>query len=238
MDPSAPKDDQQASDGNENQQSSPIQSGQFVVSGEPGAAPSINDPPETSSPSSNQTQPPAPGPTPSQPNQTTDLQSDLKSTVEAATGTNLAGVSSFQPQGSSGVKLENPTLDPSSGKSANQQPDPTPFTPPNQSPIQGPGPTAPSGSPSPAQDQQDSGSPTGKFKSVIIFAAIFILVAIIAAVAWFFILNRNSSQQTTTSSSPTTQVELNIPSPTPRTSGGFGDIPSSTAESAATQEAE
>ena len=212
MDPTAPSDNDQDQQGNENQQHNPVQPGGFVVSGEPGGANPNQAPSNLQVP-----QPTAQEPKP--PAGNNDLQSDLQSTVAAATGTNLAG----KPDADVPPEPVAPL------PSTEQQPDPTPFTPPppppsGAAPTSGPSPvgTQPSG------DQSGGESNSGKMKSLIIVVAVFILVAILAAVAWYFILNRGQTVENNVTGD-TSPLELPS-SPSPRTEGGFGNLPEGTPE--------
>src|SRR3989344_6676352 len=233
MDPTAPKDNDQSSQANENPES-PVQTGGFVVSGEPGGIPDPDQSPQPIQPDPLSAQPtssqPAPPIEPAAPSAAgSDLQSDLQSTVVAATGTNLAG--SMDP---TALPQDNPLAPQETTlPTEQQQPDPTPFTPP-PSPLGGaPAPDAnPAGVPQPPGTPPSQGeSKAGKMKSLIIVVAVFILVAILAAVAWYFILNKGQTQEdnTTTDTRP---IELPS-SPSPKTSGGFGDLPSPTPEATA-----
>lgn len=220
MDPTAPKEENQSLPGEENQQPSPIQTGQFVVSSEPGTgqAQTTNQPPDILQQVS-------------QPTGAPDLQSSLNETVVAATGTNLAG----EPPPAPSLSTNSPTqVDPNISAASNQQqqPDPTPFVPP------GPANPPATGVPTPeAQPQQASsgegGSKMNKIKIVVIVVATVILIAIVAAVVWFFVLNKKASPDTST----TDQMQIEEPAvPSPQVESGFGDIPEATQE--ATESAE
>src|SRR3989344_6181834 len=226
MDPTAPKDNDQSSQANENPES-PVQTGGFVVSGEPGGIPDPNQSPQPIQPDPLSVQPtPPPLAPPIEPAAGSDLQSDLQSPVVAATGTNLAG--SLEP---AALPQDNPIAPPETTLPAEQQqPDPTPFTP-SPSPLGGaPAPDAnPAGVPQPQGTPPSQGeSKAGKMKSLIIVVAVFILVAILAAVAWYFILNKGQTVENNVTGD-TSPLELPS-SPSPRTEGGFGNLPEGTPE--------
>lgn len=226
MDPTAPNDNNQDSQGGSDPQS-PIQPGGFVVSDEPGTGqiPQNSLPEDTSSLPQSFPQDPTP-PTPSP--LASDLQSDLQSTVASATGANLAGISDPAAQ----TPQENPNpMDPSSLSPPPQdlQPDPTPFVPPQQ---EQPGPGAPIPPPVPpitpvGSGQPGDGSKSAKLKSVLIIFAVFVLVAILAGVAWYFILNKGSKEPT--AATDTNPIELPT-APPANNDSGFGNIPSPSPE--------
>lgn len=223
MDPTAPNDNDQDPSKGENQQQTPVQTGGFVVSGEQGATPSqLPQNPQIQQPS-------VPSSMPS-PQAAADLQSDLQSTVAAATGTSPIGTPEpIMPPSQQAVASQEASLPP-----IDQQPDPTPFMSPQQQSPQGvpqfANPT-PAGTPQPQAASQDSGSNAGKMKSLIIVVAVFILVAILAAVAWYFVLNKGQSSQ---DNSATDNLPLDLPSsPSPKTNGGFGTLPTPTPEASA-----
>ncbi len=93
------------------------------------------------------------------------------------------------------------------------QPDPTPFTGPNQQT------TVPT--------QQPPGSKMKKIKLFVIIIAVLVLVGIVAAVAWFFILNK---PQAASQSAKTENTQETIePTPALQTpTGGFGNLPQAT----------
>lgn len=222
MDPTAPNDNNQDSQGGSDSQS-PIQPGGFVVSDEPGAgqatqAPIAQDPQSQPQPFVQDPTPPTPSPLAS------DLESDLQSTVASATGANLAGIS--DPAAQAPQENLNPIdSGPLNQSSQDLQPDPTPFVPPGQDQLNAGAPIPPPVPPiTPVgSGQPGDGSKSAKLKSLIIIVGIFILVAILAAVAWYFILNKGSNESTTTTN--TNPVELPTSAPT-RNDSGFGNIPS------------
>lgn len=222
MDPTAPKDNQQTGEGDQENQNSPIQTGQFVVSPDPGANPGNNPNPAPTQP---QPENPLPTPPPTQPD---NLQADVQESVAAATGPNLAGElpqtppTQSTPPAPEAPPVQSPQVPPAG------QPNPVPFTPPTQSP-----PTQQQGAQPPEVPTGEGSSKIGKFKIFVIIIGLLVLITIIAALVWFFVLNK-SSQTVTTSENFIAIEEPVIPSPA--TNGGFSDIPEATQE--ATEEPE
>ena len=212
MNATAPNDNQDSPEGEQNQQPNPVQPGRYVVSGQPGTTPEPQ--PNTPSTPSETQNPQAAAP---------DLQSEIQSTVAAATGTNLAGESPPSPKSNPASSNTPPT--------AGEAPDPSPFKPPTTPPMDATNPSPPTEGNKMEHTPPEGGS--GKFKTIILVVAGFILVALISGVAWFFILSNNSDEPATTVNE---NINRNIepifpPSPSPITGTGFGDLPEATTES-------
>ncbi len=97
------------------------------------------------------------------------------------------------------------------------QPDPTPFTsPPGATPnLAGVPPTG-------------AAAPKSRNKMLIILIALIVLVAIIGAVVYFVVLPKAK-----TGTKPTTDTQVDEPSPSPtRTDGGFGTLPEASGSTA------
>ncbi len=225
MDPTAPKDnDQNNPQSGEDQQDNPIQPGQFVVSGELQAQPQTSSTPLPVDPQPSQPLGNAPQLDPNPKPLTDDLGKNLEETVAQATGAATIASPQNQPPQSSPLDQLSSQPPESAPAPASLQPDPTPFTPPQDSaapPLPGPSVAAPIPGPQPQPQQQDldSGSKIGK--AIPIIVGIIALIAIVAAVAWFFILNRQSKEPTTT----TEQSPVEAPtSPSPVSKSGFGEI--------------
>jgi len=224
MDPTAPNNnnDQNNPQDGDKQHNNPIQTGQYVVSGEPGVQPSqsVPTPPPTNVQPPPQSQNNPPMPDPNLP-PTGDLEKNLQQNIAQATGSNPSS-SIEQPPNNPSIN-EPPKQPDSMPAQPAPQPDPTPFSPPpDAAPQPGPMPGAPNlgSQPPPQQQDSDSGSKMGKMIPIIV--GIVALIAIVAAVAWFFILNRQSEESTTTSDQ-TEPIQL-PPSPSPKSENGFGEI--------------
>ncbi len=219
MDPSAPDNNDKNSQQDSNQPTSPIQPGQFVVSGE-AAAPSPPDlsisPPPDIAPQTpvDNTQPP----------QTFDSSlppSPQEPVANSSIGPQLASDYSGQVPDMSATSPQFAASQPSSPQPpTNMQPDPTPFTPP----------AAPDGPQVPGLADSSSGdsSKMAKLKIVAIVAAILGLVAIIVAVIWFFVLSKKPTEQVNVTNQTNQIEESTLPSP--QTGSRFGDLPQATQE--------
>lgn len=200
MDPTAPN----TNNGNQQptqNQTNPIQPGQFVVASEE----TLANPP---SQISNQTQ--------------VDSATQQNSPDGSITTANQTGQpDTVNPNSFTASAAQDPNLQfqgpppppPAYSPPAPGQPDPAPF-------AQQPSPIGPP--PGGMQAPQDSGS--NKIKIILIAAGVISLIIIIAVLVWFFVLNKQSTETNSTSTQ-----EVEIPSPATQTQGpGFGTIPEST----------